>query len=207
VIAHVALFFLYTGLEVAAGQWTYTLLTEARGVEPAMAGAWTSVYWGSLTAGRLALASLVPRIPIDRLLRGATTIAPLGALLIWVGERGPLVGLGVVGLGLSLAPVYPLLVSATPHRVGHRDATYAIGAQIAAACLGAAALPGAVGLLARAQGLEVIGPALTAAAFGVLVLHEAILRAMRIDLPRAAVQPPGGRSRRPRAPRTQGGFP
>lgn len=38
------LFFLYTGLEITAGQWLYSLLTEARGVAPVVAGIWVSVY-------------------------------------------------------------------------------------------------------------------------------------------------------------------
>src|SRR5439155_1321913 len=48
-----ALFFLYTGLEVTAGQWSYTLLTEARGVAPTTAGVAVAAYWGSLTVGRV----------------------------------------------------------------------------------------------------------------------------------------------------------
>ena len=47
---------------------------------------------------------------------------------------------------------------------------------MSAAYLGAAALPGLAGVLARRAGLEVIGPVLVAGALVLLVLHEVILR-------------------------------
>ncbi|MGH7455408.1 MAG: MFS transporter, partial [bacterium] len=49
----IAVFFVYTGIEAAAGTWAYSLFTEGRGVPMMMAGTWVSVYWGCLTAGRL----------------------------------------------------------------------------------------------------------------------------------------------------------
>jgi MFS family permease len=41
--AQIALFFLYTGLEVTAGQWLFSLLTESRGVDEALAGTCVSL--------------------------------------------------------------------------------------------------------------------------------------------------------------------
>src|SRR3954471_5467588 len=49
------LFLLYVGLEAAAGAWSFTLLTEGRGMADRTAGAWVSAYWLSITAGRLLL--------------------------------------------------------------------------------------------------------------------------------------------------------
>ena len=48
VVLQMALFFLYTGLEVTVGQWTFTLLTESRCVSPGTAGIWAGAYWGSI---------------------------------------------------------------------------------------------------------------------------------------------------------------
>ena len=48
--------------------------------------------------------------------------------------------------------------------------------QVAAAYLGAATLPGLIGVLARDVGLDVIAPVLLVAAVGVLALHELVLR-------------------------------
>lgn len=40
---NVTLFFVYTGLEVAFGQWSFTMLVEARGIRAETAGAWVTV--------------------------------------------------------------------------------------------------------------------------------------------------------------------
>ena len=176
VLAHIVLFFLYTGLEAAAGQWTYSLFTEARGVPPAIAGAWSAIYWGSLTAGRIAVTTVLRRASVAQTLRTTMVAAPLATLLIWIGTGPVAWAIGVALLGLALAPIYPLLVSATPGRIGTEHATHAIGAQVAAAYLGAAAIPGVTGILARAYGLEIIGPMLTIAAGAVLCVHEGVAR-------------------------------
>jgi fucose permease len=79
---------------------------------------------------------------------------------------------GLFALGLLLAPIFPLLISETPTRVGERHAAHAIGFQISAAPLGAGALPALAGLLARRAGLESLGPFLLATTLALLVLHE-----------------------------------
>jgi len=148
---NIALSFVYTGLEVSAGQWTYSLLTEGRGVAPAAAGAWTAVYWSGLTAGRIVSGALAGRVAAETLLRAATLGAVASTLLVW---RDPGMGLGLVALaalGCCLAPIYPLLIAETPRRVGRPHAASAIGFQVAAAYLGTAAIPGAAGLLATAR--------------------------------------------------------
>lgn len=172
----IALFFLYTGLEVTAGQWAYSLLTEGRGMSAATAGTWVSVYWGSLTAGRLAVGALSTRLLATALLRVGMMGAPIGALLLsaWTGALGSLLALAV--LGFSFAGIFPLLISETPARLGTAATSHAVGFQVAAAYLGVAALPGLVGVLAARVGLEVTGPFLVAGTVGLLVLHESALR-------------------------------
>jgi fucose permease len=64
-----AVFFLYTGLEVTFSQWTYTVLTESRNVSPDTAGAAVGVYWGSVGFGRVVSGVIADRVGIDRLLR------------------------------------------------------------------------------------------------------------------------------------------
>jgi fucose permease len=163
---NVGLFFLYAGLEVGAGQWAYSWLVEGRGVTPALAGAWLAVYWGSLTVGRVVLGGLTSRVSPEAILRGSLIAVPLG--VVWLGAGlGPASGAaGLAILGLALAPIFPLLIAATPERVGAPYAAHAIGFQVAAFYLGTAALPGAAGVLARHVGLEVLGPFLLGTAAG-----------------------------------------
>lgn len=53
-------FFLYTGLEVGAGQWEATFCRGHLALSPSEAGLATFGYWAALTAVRIGLA-LVPR--------------------------------------------------------------------------------------------------------------------------------------------------
>ena len=57
----VLLFFLYTGTEVAAGNWAYSLLTESRGIPAVTAGVWVSLFWGSLTVSRVLAGAVAGR--------------------------------------------------------------------------------------------------------------------------------------------------
>jgi fucose permease len=181
---HLVFFFLYTGFEASAGQWAYSLLTEGRGMPPATAGVWVGGYWGSLTLGRFACGVVAPRVSTDALLRACTVVAPVGALMLWQG-RGAAALAGLAMIGFVLAPIFPLTISATPGRLGHGHATHAIGFQVAAACVGGAALPAAGGLLARRYGLEAIAAFQFAVAGVLLVLHEVVLARARRARPPA----------------------
>jgi fucose permease len=141
---------------------------------PAPAGIWVGVYWGSLTVGRFACGVIAPRVSTDALLRVCTLVAPVGAALLWLG-RGGVALAGLAMIGFVLAPVFPLTISATPGRIGRGYATHAIGFQVAAACVGGAALPAAGGVLARRLGLEAITAFQFAVAVVLLVVHEAVL--------------------------------
>ncbi len=68
----VSLFFLYMGIEVAFGAWSYTLLAESRGVRTQLAGYWVGSFWGIFTAGRIAAGFYTARIGRLRLVPGAS---------------------------------------------------------------------------------------------------------------------------------------
>lgn len=162
----VGLFFVYAGLEVGIGQWAYGGLVGGRGVAPGRAVVWLAAYWGSLTAGRVILGALTNRFSAETLLRASLAGVFPGVFVLWAG-LGPAAGaFGLPLLGLALASIFPLLIATTPERVGATHATHAIGFQVAAFYLGAAALPGAAGVLARHLGLDVLGPFLFGMALG-----------------------------------------
>ncbi|HEU4328451.1 MAG TPA: MFS transporter [Roseiflexaceae bacterium] len=154
----ILLFFLYTGLEFAAGQWLYTLLTEARGTGPALAGIWVSAFWGSLTLGRVVSGAIVERITVRSLLWMCMGGSLLGVALLWLNPTTWLAFTGVVLLGLSLAPMFPSFMSLTPGRMGPAHAANTVGFQVAGAMLGGAGLVSGFGVLADRVGLEVLGP-------------------------------------------------
>ena len=172
----IAVFFFYTGVELTAGNWSFTLLTEARNVPVAMATFWTSLYWASFTAGRVFFGFISTGRSITVLLRICLLTALLGVILLtwsplpWIGI------LGLVTIGFAVAPVFPLLVSETPMRLGAAHAQHAIGFQVGAAAAGIAVLPSLAGVLAERTSLEIIPVFLIVINVVLIVLHELMVR-------------------------------
>lgn len=172
----IVIFALYTGVEFMVGNWTATILTEARRFPPETAGVLVGVYYGSIGVGRVFLGGSSDWLGVDRLLRGATLTAVVGTLLFAIP---PLPCLGVVGLvllGLGLAPIFPCLMSRTPARLGVNYAAHAIGFQVSAATIGGAAFPALAGVVAQKIGLETVAQMSVALAAAIWLLHEILLR-------------------------------
>ncbi len=168
----IAVFFVYTGIEAAAGTWSYSLFTEGRGVPMMTAGTWVSVYWGCLTAGRLLSGFAINFVPVRLLLRYCIVGISLGAGMIWLNITGFISFVGLALMGLLSAPIFPSMIATTPERLGEAHTANVVGFQIAAAVLGASLLPSLIGLLADNFGLEVIAPTLLVAAMLLLTIYE-----------------------------------
>jgi fucose permease len=167
------LFGVYAGMEIATGQWTFSLFTEGRGIPATTAGVWVSAYWASLTVGRILFGLLVSHVNVDGLLRACMLIAILASGLVWLNAL-PLLALATIGL--VLAPIFPSLIATSATRFAAEHTADVIGLQVAGAVLGGAALPGIVGVLAARLGLEVVGPCLVGLAVALFVLHESLIR-------------------------------
>ncbi len=158
-VSLLALFFLYTGAEVATGQWAFTLLSEGRGMSTAAAGFWVAVYWAGLMVGRFGFGVIGARLTPTRILQGSVVVSLIGVgWLAWDPADLGVLGLPVAGLGF--AAVFPTMVSITPARLGRERSTKAMGYQLAAANLGAAMIPWVLGLVAGARGVEALAPGL-----------------------------------------------
>lgn len=167
----VSLFFLYMGIEVAFGAWSYTLLAESRGVRTQLAGYWVGSFWGIFTAGRIAAGFYTARIGRLRLVPGGLTAALAAAVVLALdlGDAASLAALTVIGL--AIAPILPALLSGTADRVGPALAADTIGMQIAAMGAGGAVIPSLCGILARRLSLEAI-PAFMILLMGALLLLD-----------------------------------
>lgn len=173
---NIAIFFAYAGAEVTAGNWSYSLFTEARGVPPELAGLWAGLYWGSFTVGRIFFGVVANRFAVTPTVRAVSLTAIAAAMLLWWNPTNWLGFAGLLVLGFALAPVFPLLVTATPLRLGSADANNAIGFQVAAASFGIGVLPGLAGALADRTSLEIVGPFLVVWLIVMFVLHEIAVR-------------------------------
>jgi len=152
----IATFFVYSGVEASIGAWTYTLLTEGRRVAPEQAAFIATLFWGSLTAGRVLAGTAGSALQVPTLVRVAVSGVMLGTALVWSNASLLSTGVGVTVAGCACGPIFPLLVATTPSRLGTAHAANAVGFQIAAAAVGLSVLPGAVGLAATTWGIEAI---------------------------------------------------
>jgi fucose permease len=169
---NLVLFFTFTGMEGVAGQWPYTLFTEGRAIDPVVAGFWTSLFWLSVTVGRIFFGFAVKFIGTVSLIRLTMGSAILSAGLIWWNPSAGLSFIGLTILGFTLAPLFPVLTSGTSERIGADHASNALGFQMAFARLGLASVPALCGVLADAWHVSVIAPFMVAVAVAMFVMHE-----------------------------------
>jgi fucose permease len=176
---HTALFFLYVGVEFTVGQWSFTVLTETRSMEPELAGSLAAAYYGSIGVGRVLAGIAAHRFSLDGMLRFSMLMAVAGTALFALASSAALCGLGLIVAGLGLAPVFPCLMARTPQRLGNELAAHAAGFQVSAGTVGAAVVPGLAGLLTNRWGLGVVGQIALGVAILLLVMHELLLLATK----------------------------
>jgi fucose permease len=173
-------FAVLVGAEYSTGSWSYTLLTDGRGVGDTAAGLWVASYWVGLTAARFGLAAIGHRIDRVAVLNLSCGAALAGVGLLW---WDPL-GIGALGLplaGLGFANIFPTLVALMPDRLGPQRSSHVIGWSVAAASAGGAGVAAYAGVLVDRYGAWSIGP--------LLVIVTALLAALHLLLVRLAPGP------------------
>ena len=169
-------FFVYTGLEVSAGQWETSYLRGHLGLSASGAGLAAFGYWGALTAVRIGLALPTRPVP-SRVVIGGGLAASVGATaLIWWQPDTPVVVTGFVILGAALAGIFPALIATTPQRIGQRRAEHAIAWQVGAAAAGGSGISALIGLLIDRTSLAILGPAMVVLALLLVVANAALAR-------------------------------
>jgi fucose permease len=160
----IAVFIAYSGVEASIGAWTYTLLATGRGIPAVQAATAVTLFFSSLTAGRLLAAAVGGRVGVARMLNVGIGGVMLGAALMWLNGGSAATFAGLALAGLACGPIFPTLVATTPARVGAPHAANAVGFQIAAAALGLSVVPALVGVIAGRLGVETIAALIVALA-------------------------------------------
>jgi fucose permease len=169
-------FFVYTGLEVSAGQWETSYLRGHLYLSASSAGLAAFGYWGALTAVRIGLALPARPIPPRQVIRWGIVISVGAAALIWWQPGTAVVVAGFVILGAALAGIFPALIATTPRRIGDRRAQHAIAWQVGAAAAGGSGISALLGLLIDTTSLAILGPAILALALLLVVANAALAR-------------------------------
>ena len=179
VVLGCALMFVYVGVELGAGQWTYTRFTADASLSEGLAGLAVFLYWSALAAGRIALAAFGDRVAPARLFDVSVFGAMASAVAFWLLPPPVAALVALPCLGAALSVFVPVLLYLTPRRIGSAAAPRAIGFQVAAGMIGGASLPAAVGLLMQSIDVSVLGPCLVTMAAVLTAVHVTSTRPLR----------------------------
>ena len=152
VVLSLAAFAAFVAVEVTAGQWFYTYLTDQRRARSTIAAVGVACFWGGLTLGRLGLARARFRAFATQV--GLTGLAiTAGVLMLGVIVAPPVAAPFVLAIaGVALAPVIPSLFATTSGRVGSAHAQRLAGWQLVATNVGAITVPSLTGALVDGRG-------------------------------------------------------
>lgn len=185
----VIFFFAYTGAEGGFGGWVYSYALGMHLSDETTAAYLTSGFWGALTLGRLLA------IPLALKARPSTIIAAdlagcllsLGVIIAGAGSL-PLTWLGVGGLGLCMASIFPTTLSLAGQRMtitGKVTGWFFVGASA-----GNMFLPWLIGQLFESSGPLVVPVLLGADVIAACVLFAAVmLRSRTLSLNTAGGTP------------------
>ncbi|MFH0997650.1 MAG: MFS transporter [Pseudomonadota bacterium] len=149
-------FFCYCGIEAIMGLWGGSYLFKTRGLNPASAAAWVSLFYASLTLGRFLTGFLTYKIANKNLIRAGCLLILSGVSLMLFHLPLPLTLSGFLLMGLGCAPIFPCMLHETPDRFGAANAQAVMGFQMAVAYIGATFLPPLFGFMASAISMDLL---------------------------------------------------
>ena len=158
-------------MELSTGLWAFLLLTEGRGLSTGVAGVCVAGYWASLTVGRVLVGWVSEHIGPRRVIAASMAGLAVGAGLVAIPAPAWVAVVGLAVVGLSAAPVFPMMTLTTSDRVGDDHAARAIGIQIGAASVGAALIPAAIGVVLARTTPDALGLLLLALALALAAVY------------------------------------
>ncbi len=170
-----AAFLLYAGIESTMGLWGGSYLFQAKGLDPASAATWVSLFFASITAGRFLTGFVTFHWSNKTLIRVGGLVILAGVALMLLPIPLPFTLAGFLLVGLGCAPIFPCMLHETPVRFGPTNAQAIMGFQMAVAYIGSTLLPPAFGFIASATTLALM-PAFLLGYVVLLILSSEVLR-------------------------------
>lgn len=167
-------FFCYCSLEIGVGLWAASYLTTQRGITPANAAFWVSLYYGGITVGRFINGLLSEKIRSERLIRGGLVVIAGGVATLLLPLLPALSMVGLILIGLGCAPVYPSMIYLVPQRFGKAASQTVIGLSMATAYVGSTFMPPLIGALSAVLTLGVLPYALAVLLLVMVLASEKI---------------------------------
>ena len=167
-----ALFFLYVGAELSIGLWSNSYLIEKMGLAASVSGYLVALYYASIMVGRFLSGFVAVRLGNRGLIRLGLFIVSGGLLLMFVAEDVMFLRLGMILMGLGLAPLYPAMMHETPRRFKEDLATRLIGYQVGIAYGGGMIITAGLGFLFNLFDLSIFYPLVLVVVVLMIVLSE-----------------------------------
>ena len=150
----------YVGVDLSVGNWGFSYLVQARGLDSQLAGYSISGYWLGLTLGRFLISPAATRIGMSTASMMYACLAGTVATvtLAWVLPAAGLASVALLLLGFFLGPIFPTTIATVPLLTPARLRATAIGIMNAASVVGGAGLPWLAGAIAQRTGIWAILP-------------------------------------------------
>jgi FHS family Na+ dependent glucose MFS transporter 1 len=183
VVGLIALFFfLYSGAEIAYGGWIYTYALETGAGTAVTAAYLTSVFWASLTLGRLLAIPIAARLRarVILLIDLVGCLVTMGIILLGAGTVTA-VWLGSIGLGLFMASIFPTTLTLAERNTnvsGSVTSYFFVGASI-----GAMTIPWFVGRQFAQNGPQAIMIIVFACLLLASIVYALLMRQINIAHP------------------------
>ena len=100
-------FMFYCGAEMTVGLWGASFLVGTRDLPLETATVWVSMYYGGITVGRFITGFVTLKFNNLTLIRAGQMTAIAGAILLFLPAHPYLSLIGLVVIGLGLAPIFP----------------------------------------------------------------------------------------------------
>ena len=149
------LLFFQFGNEWAIAGWLPLFLSQRLGISPATSLMMLALYWFSLLVGRVAAQWVLPRMSHARMLALSVLAAMFGCTLLLATDNRFGAICGVLMVGGSFAPIYPLVVEKIGHRFPHYHPGFYNGI-FSYAMAGGMLAPCTVGYFASLWGVGVV---------------------------------------------------
>jgi fucose permease len=149
-------FLLVAGLEGGSGAWAFTFLTKELAVSDGVAGLLVGAFYACFTLGRVVMGIAGDRISPAGYVAFGKIASIVGVALLWWSPTPSVAGLGLLLIGLGIAPLFPILMVITPAIVGPEHAHDVVGYELGAATVGAALVPGIIGAAVDTVGTQSI---------------------------------------------------
>ncbi|MER2001538.1 MAG: MFS transporter [Carnobacterium inhibens] len=139
-------FLFYVGIEGTIFLWGSSYLVEVKSVTAASASFILSLFFASITLGRIISGFVTFWLTNPKLLLLSESILLIGICTVAIG-RGSILYIGFILIGLGCAAIFPTMMHETPERFGARNSGAIIGFQVAFGYVGVTILPPLLGIL------------------------------------------------------------